>query len=87
MVNLVIINMLMPVQQNNFTHLRVLLVLTDGRALAAETLAMLAGSDADVAAAVVAAGALFPLVELLSGGSDKSKKHASAALANLPLEE
>jgi hypothetical protein len=30
----IIINMLMPVQQNNFTHLRVLLVLTDRGILA-----------------------------------------------------
>jgi hypothetical protein len=51
------------------------------------TLAMLAGSDADVAAAVVAAGALYTLLELLSGGSDKSKLYAARALANIPLEE
>jgi hypothetical protein len=34
MIMIIIINMLMPVQQNSFTHLKVLLVLTDRGILA-----------------------------------------------------
>jgi vacuolar protein 8 len=54
-----------------------------GRANAAEALGSLAEGNNNNKVAIMAAGAIPPLVELLRGGSDEGRVKASGALANL----
>jgi predicted ThiF/HesA family dinucleotide-utilizing enzyme len=59
----------------------------EGRADAAKALGNLAIRGDDIAAAVVAAGALPRLVELLSDGSDKGNANAAEALGILAYDD
>jgi len=55
----------------------------EGKAKAAGALSNLAGGDAAIKAAIVAAGALVPLAVLVRDGDAQGKAKAAGALSNL----